>query len=142
MTRSMLTHFKTAYMQEDFKIHGSTGLRKKSHRQEIGLSRPHPFESLRQAAQTISQKIIVYAPRQQIFFLLVSCPAYRQCGQTRHSKSNNYTEHKACLDCHIIPRPIRDWNNLPTNIMTIIEPELFKKAVIQYLSEQDKQVKD
>ena len=68
-------------------------------------------------------------------------PAQRQ---TRRSKSNNYIEHQARLDCYkysFIPRTIRDWNNLPANISSISEPILFKEAVTKYLSEQEKQVK-
>ena len=69
-------------------------------------------------------------------------PAQRQ---TRRSKSNNYIEHQASLDCYkysFIPRTIRDWNNLPTDMSSISEPILFKQAVTKYTSEQEKQVRD
>ena len=58
--------------------------------------------------------------------------------QTRHLTTDSYNTISTSKDCYkfsFLPRTIRDWNSLPYNISSIIEPETFKQAITQHFQD-------
>ena len=65
--------------------------------------------------------------------------------QTRRSHLRAYIEQQTRLDCSkysFVPRTKRDWNNIPSSITNITEPEQFKTAVSSYLQARDINTRD
>jgi len=64
-------------------------------------------------------------------------PAPRTSRHTNSQAFNTITANKDCYKYSFLPRTVRDWNNLPDNIVNISQPNLFKSAVESHLYKRD-----
>ena len=64
---------------------------------------------------------------------------------TRRSSQGAYIEHQARTDSHkysFVPKTIRDWNTIPSNITNIPDPERFKITLGDFIRTQDRNIRD